>query len=136
MQKYFWTAIFVFMIVASALYAKDKSPQSSAFVQGTVLSVQKEDVQSPQYMGGTNPSDAPLQSSYYAYNVSIHVGCETYVGRYETPFDYFPSALSPNHSVDVRLTKHVMYFNVPGENDMKMPIVHYTNDAAGCGRGN
>lgn len=136
MQKHLYVAIFVIVMTAAALYAKDKSLQSNAFVQGTVLSVDKEDVQSPEAMGGTNPSDAPLQSSYYAYNVSIHVGCATYVGRYETPFDYFPSAFSPNHPVDVRLTKHVMYFNVPGQNDMKMPIVHHTNDAAGCSSGN
>lgn len=136
MQKQLCVAIFLIVMTAGALYAKDKSPQSTAFVQGTVLSVDKEDVQSPEYMGGTNPSDAPLQSTYYAYNVSIHVGCATYVGRYETPFEYFPSAFSPNHPVDVRLTKHVMYFNVPGENDMKIPIVHHSNDASGCSNGN
>jgi hypothetical protein len=135
MQKHLCIAIFVIVMTAGALYAKAKSPQSNAFVQGTVLSVQKEDVQSPQAMGGTNPTDAPLQSTYYAYNVSIHVGCATYVGRYETPFNYFPSAFSPNHSIAVRLTKHVMYFDVPGENEMKMAIVQRKIGQAACSSG-
>ncbi len=50
------------------------------------------------------------------------VGCGTYVGRYESYIDYLPSAFSANKAIPVRLTKHVMYFDVPGERDMKMGI--------------
>jgi hypothetical protein len=135
MQKHLCIAIFVCLIAASSFCAKAKSPQSNAVVQGTILSVQKENVQSPEVQGGTNPTDAPLQSSFYAYNMSIRVGCNTYVGRYETPFEYFPSAFVPNHSVNVRLTHHVMYFNVPGEHEMKMAIVRRKLGQAACSSG-
>lgn len=132
MQKLCSLAVFV-MIGTGLLYAKPKVAQSNGYIQANVLSVQKEDVQSPATMSGTSPTDAPLQSQYYAYNVFVHAGCATYVGRYETPFEYFPSAFSPNHTVEVRLTKHLMYFNVPGDREMKMAIVQHKNDAAGCG---
>lgn len=116
-------ALFVFM-VAPGVWAKQVS---TAYQQGTVLKVRREEVSSPSeccYSG----TDAPLQSQYYAYEVSLRVGCSTYRGRYETPFDYFPSAFKAGQSVSVRLTKHVMNFDVPGENNLKVNIVHRSSD--------
>ena len=72
-----------------AFAAKKKLDQ---YVDGTVIGVQSQTVQSPEYStAGSNPSDAPLTSSYYEYDVSIRVGCIIYVGRYLTPFRYLPS---------------------------------------------
>jgi hypothetical protein len=50
------------------------------------------------------------------------------VGRYETTLDFLPSALTPNKTIPVRLTKHVLYFDIPGERDMQMEIVHRNID--------
>jgi hypothetical protein len=118
-----YLGVLVFVVTVPVFNAKAKEVQSKGFQQGTVLSVERQEVVSPNqccYSG----SDAPLQSQYYSYDVSVRVGCGTYVGHYETPFDYMPSAFSPNKAIPVRLTKHVMYFDVPGERDMKMGIVH------------
>jgi len=102
------------------------------YVQGTVVDVQKHKVYSPDYtMGGSNPSDAPLTSRYYAYDVSVRVDCKTYVGRYETPFNYLPSAFAPDQPIQLRLTKHVMYFDLPNNPDMRMGIVRRSS---GCGQ--
>jgi hypothetical protein len=114
--------VLVFVVAAPLLgaYAKDVPP--NGFQQGTVLSVERQEVTSPDlccYSG----TDAPLQNEYYSYDVSVRVGCGTYVGRYDTYIDYLPSAFSPNKTISVRLTKHVLYFDVPGERDMKMGIV-------------
>jgi len=119
--------VLVVVVVAPLLgaYAKDVPP--NGFQQGTVLSVERQEVTSPNvccYSG----TDAPVQTEYYSYDVSVRVGCGTYVGRYDTPFDYLPSAFSPNKTISVRLTKHVLYFDVPGERDMKMGIVHRNLD--------
>ncbi len=65
-----------------------------------------------------------MKTQYYAFDISVRVGCGTYVGRYESYIDYLPSAFSANKAIPVRLTKHVMYFDIPGERDMKMGIVH------------
>lgn len=131
MQKYLCIALFLLISTPIALYAKSES-QANTYIQGTVLAVQKRNVSSPRTMAATTPTDAPLQSSYYAYNISVRVRCATYTGRYDTPLNYLPSAFSPHHAIDLRLTKHVMYFNVPGEQEIRMPIVQRKNDGAGC----
>ena len=93
-------------------------------MEGTVVQVQQHRVYSHDPMiGGSNPSDAPLTSRYYTYEVSVRVECETYVGRYQTPFNYLPSVFTLNQPVQVRLTKHVMYFDLPNDPDLRMGIV-------------
>ena len=98
-------------------------------VQGQIVEVQKRRVQSPQYtVGGSNPSDAPLVSRYYEFQVAIRVGCMTYIGSYDTPFNYAP--FTADQRIAFRLTKHVMYFNVPDTAGIRMHIVHRQNE---CG---
>jgi hypothetical protein len=114
--------ITVLVIVVPVLYAAEKG--NSSFVQGTVVSVEQHKAYSPDVMiGGSNPSDAPLTSSYYTYEVSVRVDCNTYVGRYETPFHYLPSAFTADQTIHVRLTKHVMYIDLPNDPDMRMGII-------------
>lgn len=119
----------VLVVTMLALSANAKEVQPKGFQQGTVVSVERQEVVSPNqccYSG----SDAPLQTQYYAFDVSVKVGCGTYLGRYESYIDYLPSAFSANKEIPVRLTKHVMYFDVPGERDMKMGILHRSIDHA------
>lgn len=117
------------LVIAPGVWAKQVS---NAYQQATVLKVNREELTSPNvccYSG----TDAPLQTAFYAYEVSLHVGCSTYQGRYETPFDYFPSAFAQGQAIPVRMTKHVMYFDVPGGHNLKMSIVHRSSDhAAPC----
>ena len=103
------------LVMVSMLNASPALGASNPYVQGTVVDVQKHKVYSPDYMmGGSNPADAPpLTSRYYAFEVSVRVDCKTYVGRYETPFNYLPSVFSVNQPIQLRLTKHVMYFDLP-----------------------
>jgi hypothetical protein len=115
--------IVVLVIAVPALHAAEPG-HPNPYVQGTVVHVQQRKVYSPDSMiGGSNPSDAPLTSRYYAYEVSVRVNCETYVGRYETPFNYLPSEFTSNQAIQVRLTKHVMYFDLPNNPDLRMGIV-------------
>lgn len=116
MKRNLWMGIAALVLVMPSLYASQTQT-------GTVVAVQQQKVYSPEYtMGGSNPSDAPLTSRYYAYEVSVRVDCKTYVGRYETPFHYLTSAFTPNHPIQVRLSKHVMYFDLPNDPDMRMGI--------------
>jgi hypothetical protein len=115
-----------------ALHASSVAVHSRQYLQATVLSVQRREAEEPSRVGD-NPSDAPLQSQAYAYDVAVRVSCGTYVGHYESPYDYLPSEFSPNREVQVRLTKHVMYFNLPGDREMEMSIVrHRTERSAPC----
>jgi hypothetical protein len=53
----------------------------------------------------------------------VRVDCKTYVGWYETVLNYLPSEFTPDEPIQVRLTKHVMYFDLPYDPDLKMGIV-------------
>jgi hypothetical protein len=82
------------LVMAPILNASPTRTNSNPYTQGTVVAVQKHKVYSPDStIGGSNPSDAPLTSRYYAYDVSVRVDCRTYVGRYETPINYLPLGL-------------------------------------------
>ncbi len=120
------------LVTAPMLYASQTQGHSYPYVQGTVVAVQKHKVYSPDStIGGSNPSDAPLTSQYYAYEVSVRIDCKTYVGRYETPFNYLPSVFTPDQPIQLRLTRHVMYFDLPYDPDMRMGIIHRSS---GCGQ--
>jgi len=124
------TAAIAFLVVLPVLCADAATNKSRQIVEGTVVAVQKQRVESPEYQFGSgNPADAPLASRYYAYEVSIRVDCKTYVGRYTTPFNYLPSAFTADQPIQLRLTRHVMYFELPDGTDLRMGIVRRK---AGC----
>jgi hypothetical protein len=129
MKNFLRPGMVLVMGMATTVFASaNVSSFSKPYVPATVLQVEKHEIGSPVYTGGGNPSDTPLRSEYYAYEVSVRVNCGTYVARYETPFDYIPSAFAPGHTVPVRITKHVLYFSVPDYQEMKMGIVHKPRD--------
>jgi len=119
------------VVAVTVTYAAGQSKQPQ---QGTIVSVEKQDVTTPPVRTGADPVRTPLQSHYYLYNVSVRLNCNVYVGRYETELDDSPSALSPNNSVPVRLEKRLMYLDFPGDT-VKMRIVHrkVSTDGA-CGQ--
>ena len=92
-----------------------KQPYQSA----TVVGVANHETPSI-YVG--NPTDAPLQSEVYSYDIAIELNCTVYTVRYETGLDYLPSAFSPNQTVKVSLEKHVMNVNLPGAREVKLSI--------------
>jgi hypothetical protein len=123
--------IAILVIVLTALYVHAARNRTPEWVQGQVVNVQKRRVQSPEYtMGGSNPSDAPLTSRYYEFEVSVRVGCTTYVGTYQTPFNYLP--FTPDQRIRFRLTKRAMYFDVPDSAGIRMHIAHRRDE---CGAG-
>ncbi len=116
--------VIAMLIIVPMSKASPTRSNSSAFMQGVVVDVRQHKVYSPDSTnGGSNPSDAPLTSRYYAYEVSVRVDCKIYVGRYETPFNYLSSAFTPDRPIQVRLTGHAMYFDLPNDPDMRMSIV-------------
>jgi hypothetical protein len=115
---------FLLVSLVPSLNASKVQDQTHNYQQGTILSVEKHEVHSPEYSGGSNPSDAPLTSTFYAYDVSVRADCGTYVARYESPTEYLPSQFASGHPIQVRITKHFAYFNVPINREMKMAITH------------
>jgi hypothetical protein len=131
MKKFLSSGLVVIMCLVATLTASADAA-SKRYVPATVLQVEKHEVGAAAYPGG-NPSDAPLRCQYYAYDVSVRLNCGTYVARYETPFEYFPAVFSPGRTIPVRVTKRILYFNVPDYQDMKMGIVRKIRDQQhGC----
>jgi hypothetical protein len=98
--------------------AKHSVPTEDGYQTATVVSVKKH--VSDSYYGGDNPSDAPLQTRDYSYDIGIRLNCNIYVGRYQSPTRYLPSVFAPHHEVDVRLRKHIMYVSLPFSDDEVM----------------
>lgn len=100
----------------------------------TVESVEAQTETQPAYMGGgDNPSDAQLRSEVYSYEVAVHSDCATLITRYQSPFEYFPSAFSPNAQIPAHVKKHEVDFELPSGREMKLPIVSRKRSSApGC----
>jgi hypothetical protein len=125
------SALLLLLVTTAPICASAAKKRMDQYVDGTVQGVQSQTVQSPEYStAGSNPSDAPLTTSYYEYQVSIRVGCITYVGRYLTPFHYLPSLFTADHIINFRLTKRVMYFDLPDTAGIRMAIIR--RQASGC----
>jgi hypothetical protein len=120
-------------LLASALLFNlpaDARKAETGYQTATVVSVEKYNSPST-YIG--SPTDAPLQPEEYAYDIGIRLECDLYVGRYESATDYLPSVFAADHSVDVRLQKHVLYVSLPfGDQVVKMGIIghHRVKDNA------
>ena len=124
----------VVLVIVSGINIPSAAGQSKPSQEGTILTVSKQDVATPALRAGANPDHAPLQAHYFLYNVSVQLNCDIYVGRYESEFDDLPDALSANNHVPIRITKHVMYLDFPGE-PVKMQIVrHQVSHADACGQ--
>jgi hypothetical protein len=106
------------------VHAKTSGAAEQGYQTATVVSVEKHETSS-NYIGG-NPSDSPLQSRNYAYEVGLRMECNVYVGLYQPATNYLPSDFAPNKTVDVRLRKHVLYVSLPYSDwDIKMGILSH-----------
>ena len=98
---------------------------------GTILTVEGHEGRNHKYTNGTSQADAPLQSKIYAYDVAVRVACGTYFAHFESASDNLPSEIATNNSVEVRIGKHFLYFNLPTSREMKMAIVRRKVDQTG-----
>jgi len=119
-------AVLSFALAVPVLCAPSAQANPKQLLSGTVIGVQEKEMQSPEVTGGSNPSDAQLASQFYAYDVFVRVDCKTYVARYQTPFDYLPSAFAAGQPIQLHLGKHVMYFDLPNNPQMRMAILRRT----------
>ena len=113
----------VFAVAAtSPLYPQTRTRNTTA----TVISVHRNHGVSPTSYAGSNPSDAPLQSRYYAYDIAVRLNCTNYVVRYESASDYLLSAFAARHQMTARLDDDRLLFEVAGYGQMDMPIVSHS----------
>ena len=113
------SSLTLLVLVCGALFMQAHAGTKQAYQSATVVSIANHET--PSIYAG-NPTDAPLQSQVYAYDIGIRLNCNLYMVRYETGLDYLPSVFSPNQTVEVRLEKHVMNVNFPGAREVKLSI--------------
>jgi hypothetical protein len=111
--------LFTCLISLNASTSQDRSN----YQQGMILTVDGREGRNHKFTNGTNPADAPLQSKIYAYDVTVQVACETYVGHYESSSDSLPASIADNTPVQARAGKHFLYLKLPSNQQMKMAIV-------------
>ena len=92
------------------------------YLEGTVVQVDKHGPAAR--IPGENLSDAPMADpETYAYDIAVHVNCDTYIGRYRSWYDCVPPVFRPNQKIQLRLTRSVMYVDVPNEKEVNLNIV-------------
>jgi hypothetical protein len=117
-------SISVLLPALLVVYLHAQSKHATGYEQATIVSVDKYTAQPTSF--GDSLSDAPLQTDSYAYNIGVRLNCSVYVGRYESATDYLPSVFAPNHTVDVRMDKHLMFVSLPeGDRIVKMGIISH-----------
>ena len=85
--------------------------QSASTTQGTIVTVHRSTVATPETTGVGDATDNPLQTEHYTYDISVKTADGFYVGRYESEFDNLSDVLAPNHVVSVRLQNGAMYLD-------------------------
>jgi uncharacterized protein involved in exopolysaccharide biosynthesis len=110
----------LFAVISCVLLVSMHATTKPEYQPATVVSV--ENHETPSNYAGSNPSDAPLQSVVYSYDIGIRLGCTVYRTRYDSAFDYLPSVFAPNHAVEVNLRKRVMDVSLPGDRTLRMGI--------------
>jgi hypothetical protein len=106
-------------IVSGVLSTSLHAATEAGYQPATVVSVESH--ATPSNNDGGDPSDAPLQSVVYSYDIGVRVGGTIYRTSYDAAFD-LPSAFAPNHPVQVNLKKHVMVVELPGDRPVEMAI--------------
>lgn len=124
----------VFVILAAMLAvvgASAKESKIKQYLEGTVVRVDKHEHR--EVASGQNPSDAPLPDpETFAYDIAVHVNCGTYVGRYQSWYDYVPSVFATDRKIQLRLTRNMMYVNVPSEKEIELSIVSKRPERGPC----
>lgn len=69
----------------------------------------------------------------FAYNTSVHVNCETYVGRYRSWYDYVPPVFKVDQKIQRRLTRKLMYVAMPNAKEIELNIVSKHIERGPCG---
>lgn len=111
--------LMLFVLVFGVLLMGVQAGTKQVYQLATVVSVANHETPS-NYSG--DPSDAPLQSEVYSYDIGIQLNCTVYVVRYETGLDYLPSVFAPHQTVEVTLQKNTMSVSLPGAREVRLGI--------------
>jgi hypothetical protein len=114
------TNLILFVLVPGVLMTCMHASTNTEYQSETVISVGRHAI--PSNSDDGDPSDAPLQSQVYSYDIGIRIGGTVYRTSYVSAFDDLPTVFIANHSVQVNLKRHILYVELPGERAVQMAI--------------
>src|ERR1700722_19447082 len=121
------TSFMLFVLVSGLLSGRMHAAIKTGDQTATVISVESYESQSNSNYAGANPSDFPLQSVIYQYDIVTRVGSAIYRASYESVLDHLPSFIATNHSIQVNLKKHLMYVTVPDEGEVRLAVESHSS---------
>jgi hypothetical protein len=108
--------IWILILVAAA----SAQPKTKVYQAGTIISVQKQEVNGVSYRKAT---DAPGRSSVFNYDVSVQLTDVVLIGRYQSATDFVPSTWTKGNAVEVSVHGHRMYLKGASGEDFELNIV-------------
>jgi hypothetical protein len=107
MNKVLPLALLLFAVTSVVLNAQTDATKKS-YQSATVVHVD-EHMMPASLIGGVIDIDNEVpQPQHYVYDVDVRLGCDVYVGRYESPVNHLPPVFSANHNLSVRLDGDLM----------------------------
>lgn len=73
MRKSSCLGIFISLSLSTATFFLPRAAASSSYVNGQIVQIEKSVQSSPPYAGVDSPTDSPLRSSFYAFDISVRV---------------------------------------------------------------
>src|SRR5215469_5229485 len=76
---------------------------------------------------------APELPETYKYDVAVQISCDVYTGRYQSDNEHLPSVLGPNHAIEARVQKRLLYVKTDQDRVIEMRLVgHRRAKGDGC----
>ena len=79
-----------------------------------------------------HPSDRELLDLHYEslhnpemynYDIAVQLSCDVYTGRYQSDTEHLPSALEPDHAIEARVQKRLLYVKTDQDRVIEMRLV-------------
>jgi hypothetical protein len=129
MTRLISAAFLVSALLFGGAYAQTAREQTASD-PATVLSVRSH-MMPGNPIGGVIDNTVP-QPQEYIYDVEIRQNCDVYVARYESPTKQMPATFALNHTVKIRLDRHLMLFSAPENGQTVTTAILSHERASGC----
>jgi hypothetical protein len=116
--------IMLAVLVSGALLTNLHAATNPEYQPATVVSVEGRAI--PSNDAGGSPTDAPLQSEVYSYDIGIRLGDTVYITAFDSTVDELPSDFAANRPVQVNMKKSVMEVELSGDRTVEMAIENRT----------
>ena len=123
---------FVFIVLVSCVLVENSSGQRvPKYHPASVIHVHEYLLPST-YIEDTGIG-APELPEMYNYDIAVQLSCDVYTGRYQSDDEHLPSVLGPDHAIEARVQKKLLYVKTDQDRVIEMRLVgHRRAKGDGC----